>query len=57
MSRAGTGRAGCRAVAGILSKDYGRQRAGLIDPEHAASEVLAGEPVGESVLSIPSLPG
>lgn len=29
---------------GLLSKEYGRERAGLIDPERAAAEVRAGNP-------------
>lgn len=29
---------------GLLSKEYGRERAGLIDPERAAAEVAAGNP-------------
>ena len=31
-------------VAGLLSKDYARERAKLIDPERAAAEVAAGDP-------------
>ena len=31
-------------LAGLLSKEYGRERAGLIDPERAAAAVAAGNP-------------
>ena len=31
-------------VAGLLSKDYAKERAKLIDPERAAAEVAAGDP-------------
>jgi gamma-glutamyltranspeptidase/glutathione hydrolase len=31
-------------LAGLLSKDYARKRAGLIDPAHAAAELRPGDP-------------
>ncbi len=35
-------------IAGLLSEDYAKERAALIDPEHANCTVAAGEPVGSN---------
>jgi gamma-glutamyltranspeptidase/glutathione hydrolase len=37
-------------VAGLISKDYARKRAALIDPERANAHVKAGEPIGSNTV-------